>query len=303
MKNISDLKVVVTSVAVSISDVILNLVVAILTGSTVMMSQALQGLSDLITGGMLYIGVRRSKKHANNDYQFGYGRELFFWVLLAGIVMFVGTGATSVYLGYKQFINPDPIEHVLLAFAMLVFGFITNFYAFMLSAKRIREQNNGKSWWKHLLGSSIIETKATFTIDFLGTTAAMLGFVAMIIYTLTGNAQFDGLGSIIIGLTMMAAAVILINDIRNLIVGKSVDNETSRKIITAAESIEGIHEVLDFRTMYLGSAKLLVILEVHVKDGLQTDEIEVITDKVKTVVQEAVPLVHHIQVEIETPEE
>lgn len=303
MNNISDLKVVVTSVAVSVSDVALNLIVALLTGSTVMMSQALQGLSDLITGGMLYIGVRRSKKHANSDYQFGYGRELFFWVLLAGIVMFVGTGATSVYLGYQQFIHPDPVEHTLLAFAMLIFGFTTNFYAFTLSARRIREQNKGKSWLKQILGSSIIETKATFTIDFLGTSAAIFGFIAMLIYVATNNAQFDGLGSIVIGVTMMAAAAILINDIRNLIVGKSVDGETSRTIIIAAESIEGIHEVLDLRTMYLGSAKLLVILEVHVKEGLQTDEIEVITDKVKAVVKDAVPLVHHIQVEVETPEE
>jgi cation diffusion facilitator family transporter len=302
MKNVSDLKVVVTSVVVSISDVALNLIVAILTGSVIMMSQALQGFSDLITGGMLYIGVRRSKRRPNSDYQFGYGRELFFWVLLAGIVMFVGTGAASVYLGYQQFVNPNPLENVYIAVAMLVFGFVTNLYALQLSIKRIREQSNGTSWLRHILGSSIVETKATFTIDFLGTSAAVLGFVAMTIYIATGNAQFDGLGSIVIGLTMMAAAVILINDIRNLIVGKSVDSETSRKIITAAESINGINEVLDLRTMYLGSAKLLVILEVHVKDGLETDEIEVITDKVKAVVQEAVPLVHHIQVEVETPD-
>lgn len=303
MNNISDLKVVATSIVVSISDVTLNLVVAIFTGSTVMMSQALQGLSDLITGGMLYIGVRRSKRRPNSKYQFGYGREIFFWVLMAGIIMFVGTGAASVYLGYQQFIHPSPIENIGIAFAMLLFGFATNSYAFLLSAKRIQEQNHGNSWWKHLISSSIVETKATFTIDFLGTTAAVLGFIAMLVYAATGNAQFDGLGSIIIGLTMMAASLVLINDIRNLIVGKSVDKEISHKITAAAESIDEIHEVLDLRTMYLGSAKLLVILEVHVKDGLETDEIELITDKVKSVVKSEVPLVHHIQVEVETPDD
>ena len=126
MRKISDLRVVATSLAVSVSDVVLNLVIAIITGSTVMLSQALQGMSDLITGFVLFIGVRRSRRKASQRYQFGYGREVFFWVLIAGIVMFLGTGSASVYFGVNQVINPTSIEHVPIAFAMLIFGFITN---------------------------------------------------------------------------------------------------------------------------------------------------------------------------------
>lgn len=66
--------------------------------------------------------------------------------------------------------------------------------------------------------------------------------------------------------------------------------------------MDGVEAVLDFRTMYLGSAKLLVILEVHVADGFDTDQIEHITDTVKAAVHKAEPLVHHIQVEVETPD-
>ena len=120
---------------------------------------------------------------------------------------------------------------------------------------------------------------------------------------LTGNAQFDGIGSVAIGLLMMTAAVLLMRDVRDLIVGKSVDKATSRQIIRAAKGIVGVNDVLDLRTMYLGSNKLLVVLEVHLADGLDTDTIEDITDHIKHKVQRLVPIVHHIQVEIETPEE
>lgn len=304
MKSVSDFRVVVTSVFISLSDVVLNLIVAVVTGSTVMLSQALQGLSDLVTGGVIYLGVRRSKRDADHLFQFGYGREIFFWVLLAGIVMFGGTGAASVYFGYLQIINPDPVEHLWVAFAMLVFGFSTNLYAFRLSLRRMKEQGaeRSRSWWVHLVRSSIVETKATFIIDFLGTTAAAIGFLALCIYVATGNAQFDGIGSAMIGVTMMIAAALLMRDVRDLIVGRSVDQETSDSIIAAASQVEGVNDVLDLRTMYLGSAKLLVVVEVHVKDGLDTDKIERITDQVKDKVQELVPIVHHIQVEVETPE-
>lgn len=301
-KQISDVRVVATSLTVSVSDVLLNLLVAMFTGSTVMLSQALQGLSDLVTGGILFLGVKRSSRKADLNYQFGYGREIFFWVLIAGMFMFIGTGAVSFYLGYQQFVNPHAIEHAGFAFAMLAWGFITNLYAFRLSLKRMHRSSLTKGWWHQLLRSSIVETKATFLIDLLGTVAAFLGFAALLTYALTGNVQFDGIGSIVIGISMMLVSMLLIRDVRDLIVGKAVDPEVSERIIGATQTVEGINSVLDVRTMYLGSAKMLVIIEVHVQDGLDTDQIESIVDNIKTVVQQNVPEVHHIQVEVETPD-
>ena len=301
-KKLSDVRVVATSVSVSLLDVALNCIVAWLTSSTVMFSQALQGVSDLITGGVLLVGVRRSRRQADKHFQFGYGRELFFWVLIAAIVMFVGTGGVSVYVGYQQIVAPSPVDHAWLALVMLCVGASTNGYAFYLSVKRLRQQGASRSWWRHLLASSIVETKATFVIDLLGTTAAFFGLFALGMLVFTGDARFDGVGSVMIGVSMMLAALLLIRDIHDLIVGRSVDHDTSLRIIAAAEAVAGVHNVLDLRTMYLGSEKLLVIVEVHIKDGLDTDTIERVIDNVKENVTQLVPIVHHIQVEVETPE-
>jgi cation diffusion facilitator family transporter len=299
---ISDFRVVATSLTVSVFDVLFNLTVAIFTNSTVMLSQALQGLSDLITGGILLVGVKRSKKEADSEYQFGYGREIFFWVLMAGVLMFLGTGLLSLYFGVQQFINPHPINDVYLAVFMLTIGFSTNFYSLQLSARRIHQTKAKGSWLWHLKNSSIVETKATLLIDFLGTVAALLGMLAIWIYIFTDNAKFDGLGSMAIGLMMMVAAVLLINDVRDLIVGRSVDGKLSRRIARLAQKADGVVSVLDLRTMYLGSGKLLVVIEIHVQDGFDTHEVEQIVDNVKHLVSTNIPEVHHIQVEIESPD-
>lgn len=305
MATLSDVRVVATSALVSVSDVVLNLIVAILTGSTVMLSQALQGMSDLVTGGLLYLGVKRSKRAADARFQFGYGREIFFWVLIASIIMFVGTGAMSVYFGYQQILYPSPVEYVWVAFAMLVFGLCTNGYAFSLSLKRIRQEGEAEEehWWRYLINSSLIETKATFAIDFLGTSAAVLGLLSLGVYQLTGLAQFDGVGSVMIGLTMMIAAVMLMRDIRDLIVGRGVDAKTLDALKKEALSVKGVNAVLDLLTMYVGSSKLFVVMEIHLQDDFTTDEVEQIIDKVKHRIHQKIPLVHHIQVEVETPDE
>jgi divalent metal cation (Fe/Co/Zn/Cd) transporter len=101
---------------------------------------------------------------------------------------------------------------------------------------------------------------------------------------------------------MMAGAFLLIRDVRDLIVGRSVDQNISDQIIGATKTVDGVQSVLDLRTMYLGSSRLLVIVEVHVQDGLDTDQIEQIIDNIKTVVSSGIPEVEHIQVEIETPD-
>lgn len=266
-----------------------------------MLAQAFQGSSDLITGAVLFYGVHASRRKADVMHPFGYGREVFFWVLIAGILMFVGTGGLSVIFGVQQILDPEPVVNVWAAFIMLLFGMSTNFYSFYLSVRRVRQSGNGR-WWHELRYSSIVETKATLLIDLLGTVAAVLGFVALGIFVITGDARFDGAGGVAIGVSMMIGAVLLMRDVRSLIVGRAVDPQVSEKIMQITQSVPKVQAVLDLRTMYLGSAKLLVIVEVHLNDDLDTDKIEEITDIIKETIRKEVPLVHRVQVEVETPE-
>jgi cation diffusion facilitator family transporter len=300
---IKDTKVVGTSFFVSISDVLINAVVAAITGSVVMLSQALQGLSDLLTTGLLYRGVKVSKRKRDDKHHFGYGRELFFWVIIAGVFMFFGTGMLSVYFGLQQILNPQPLEEISIALVVLVVSLIANSYAFSLSVKRLKRSAPSSSWVRHIRSSSMIETKSTFLVDFLGTLAAIVGLIAISSFIITGNSQFDGLGGLTIGILMMIGSVLIIADVKGLIVGRAVSRETAQKINVAALSVQHVERILDLRTTFIGSAKLLVIIEVHLDDRLTTDEIEVISDEIKSVIRRDVPQASIVQVEVETPDE
>lgn len=300
---LSDTRVVVTSFLVSVSDILLNLIVALATGSVVMFSQALQGLSDLVTAGVLLFGVKQSRRGADKRHPFGYGREIFFWVLIAGIIMFLLTGCLSIYLGWQQFQKPQAVDNVFLALAMLVFGLTTNFYSFSRSAKRLNQAEGAEHWWQRLVHSSTVETKATFLIDFLGTLAAGLGLVSLLAYGLTNNVRFDGVGAMLVGGSMAVGSFLLIKDVKSLIVGRSVPEETADQIRKAAKRIKGVRSVLDLRTMYLGSAKMLIIIEVHLDDDLSTDNIEKLTDEIKHAIREEIPHAYRVQVEVETPDD
>lgn len=304
-KPFKDTLVVGTSLSVSISDVLINAVVALFTGSTVMLSQALQGLSDVTTTSLLYRGVKASKRKADSQHHFGYGRELFFWVIIAGLFMFFGTGMLSVYFGLQQIINPSELQHVPVAIVVLIISFIANGYAFSISLRRLYQHHIGSDmhWIKTLLRSSLIETKSTFLVDALGTAAAIAGLVSLGSFLLTGDARFDGVGALLIGLLMMTGALFIIADVRGLIIGRAVSRSTATTIKKAACSVQNVQDILDLRTTYIGSGQLLIIIEVHLSNHLDTDTIEQRSDAIKTAIQAKIPEAKLIQVEIETPDE
>lgn len=267
-----------------------------------MIAEALQGGADLLTSSLLLYGIRRSGKRANRNYRFGHGREIFFWVLMAGVAMFALTATLSVGFGLERILHPEPIRNVWLAYLALSIAILTNGYALGLSLRRLHGADTGPlRAWHRFRHSSMIETKATLILDGLGTISATLGLVAVTAYLITGNSEFDGAGSIAIGLATAVLAATLISSVKDLLVGRSATSDIENLIRKGAMEVDGVERILDLRTMYLGSEKLLVNLEVHMRGGLETREIERLIDEIKRRVKQRAPIVSHIQVELETP--
>ena len=300
-KKISARRVIITSFAVDLLDIILNLGVAIISGSVVMFTQVLEAIADLTASGFLLIGLRRSMRKEDKTHPFGYGREIYFWTLLSALIMFGLTSTLSFYFGWLRFNNPEIIRSINLALLVLVITFFTNFYAFFLSFRRLLRHRPAKHIIQIFYRSSLVETKTTFILDLMGTLASFLGTIALGIYVWTGDLRFDGIGAMAIGIALGFSSIFLLLGIRDLLIGKSASEEIEKKIVDAALAVEEVKGVLDLKTLHVGPERLLVNLEVHMRQRLSTRELEKLIDKVKENIQKEVPSVKYLQVELETP--
>lgn len=294
-------RVVLTSFFVDLLDIVINLTVTILTGSVVMVAETLQGTADLVAVGFLLIGIKRAKRRANKEHPYGFGREIYFWSLLSGLIIFTITSMGSLYLGFQRFVNPQPIHNLPLAYGALMISILSNGYAVSLSIKRLVGQRGLPRILQIFLRSSRVETKTTFILDLMGTSAAILGMISLITLGLTGNNRFDGLGGMLIGASLAILAFLLLLGIKDLIIGKNASETTEERIRQAALEIPQVKSVLDLKTLHIGTDRLLVNIEVHLENNLSTDDIEKLTDKIKGQIKEEVPLVKHVTVEIEAP--
>ncbi len=293
-------KVAFTSFLVNVIDIILNLFVSILTGSVIMTTQWLQGFSDLAASGLIINGIRLSSRPADRQHPFGYGREMFFWTLLSGLIMISITATVAFYLGFHRFLSPEPLERPILAIAVVCIGTLTNGYALSLSSKRLF--SGSSSIWSTFLHSSLVETKTTLILDLTGTLASFIGLIALILAQLTHDYRFDGLGAMLIALILLFLALFLLMGVRDLIIGRSADAATQQRIIKITKTIPGVQDVLDLRTSIIGPEIILVNLEIHVQHNLSTIQIERLIDHIKATLIKKVPNISHIQVELETPE-
>ncbi len=294
-------RVIITSFLVDFVDVTTSFIVAVVSGSVVMLAEALQGLADLAASGFLLIGLIRSRKPSDKKHPFGYGREIYFWTMLSSVLILGVTSTMSIYFGWQRLINPLPIHNIYFAFAILGLSVVTNGYALSLSTKRLLKGRSILRVIKVFVNSSLIETKTAFVLDLMGALAAIFGLLALMFYQISGNLLFDGLGAMAIGGLLAIFGVVLIMPIRELIIGQSASPEVENKIRKATLVQPEVKQVLDLKTIHIGPGRLLVNAEVNLKSNLTTKDIEGIMDRIKDSIKKEVPEVKHIQIEVETP--
>jgi cation diffusion facilitator family transporter len=299
---ISERRVIVTTFVVDLLDVALNLTVAILTGSVVMLSEFFQGLADLTAAAFLLIGYKRSRKKADRRHPFGYGKEIYFWTLISAVVMMTFTATASFYVGLKRFLDPQEITHIGFGYGTLLITLGTNTYALSLSARRLLKNKSLRRLPEVFLNSGAVSSKNALVLDLMGTTAAGSGLISLLLYQLVDEKRFDGVGAMVIGVMTAILALVLIIGIKGLLIGERAESQTEEKIKKAVLTIPQVKKILDLRTMQIGSEKLLVNIEVHMQDRLTTDELEALIDKIEKRLREKVPSIQYVQVELEATE-
>lgn len=298
MSKISSKRAILTSFLVDLGDIALNVAAMIITGSVVLLAEALEGASDLVASGLLFVGLRISKKRANKKHPFGFGKALFSWTLLSAMVMLIFGAGLSFYFGLLRFLEPEDVSHIGLGYAALCISLVTNGYGVSVSTRRLLEGCPLSEFPHILVHSTHVETKNTFILDLTGTSAAAMGLIALILYQLTGYKGFDGLGGMLMGVIIAASAMSQIWSVKGYLAGRSASAEIEKQIREAALEVKQVKNVLELATMYIGSQKLLLHLDIEVGRSTTAKELGELVEMLKERIKKEVPIVSTIQIEV-----
>src|SRR3989344_4076969 len=121
-------------------------VVALISGSSAMFSEAIHSFADTANQALLLIGLKRSRKKPDKGYGYGYGRERFFWALISACgIFFVGAGVT-VYHGITVLLHPVPLHIDATLFLVLLASFFIELWTLFIALRSLQRAFPDAPW-------------------------------------------------------------------------------------------------------------------------------------------------------------
>ena len=306
----SSQKAVFAALLGNLAIVVSKLFAALFTGSNSMWTETLHSFSDTVNQILLLIGLRTGKKRVSEIHPFGYGKEQFFLVFCCSYSYLWNIWVHILQRGIESLLYSQSyhIDNIGINFVILGLSFVFEAYAFriaFLSFKKVIKER-GEEFNSSTLMSELKETKEAAVMTVLiEDTAALSGIVvatiALILTAVTGNSFFDSIGSLIIGLILMAFAVFLAKENKALLIGEAITRRDYKRINDIVSKIPEVNRIISIRSMHLAPDDVLIAIEVNLVDNLDTDKIESLIDNVENKVREIIPYANlsKIYVEIE----
>jgi cation diffusion facilitator family transporter len=285
---------------------------AAVSGSSAMLSEGIHSLVDTGNGGLLLLGIRRSKRPPDEQHPYGYGKSLYFYALIVAVLIFGLGGGISLYEGILHTLDPGhggPTGATLLG--VTVSGLTLN--TIVLASAIVFEAGAFYTAWQEFnkmrgnrgLLEAIRSSKdpTTFTVLFEDS-AAMAGLVVALVSVHLTEALnmpvIDGIGSIIIGLILCGVASFLVWESKKLLLGEAADPELRDSIRRVARADEAVADVERMMTLHMGPNTLVLNMDLRFDADIDAEQVARAIDRVEQTIRKEHPEVRFIFIEAES---
>jgi cation diffusion facilitator family transporter len=215
---------------------------------------------------LLLWGMKQATRQPSADYPLGWGKAVFFWSFIVAIVLFSLGGMFSLYEGWHKLTHPEPLSYAWVAVGILVFGLVAEAISMRACLQEVNKVRGQRTVWRWFRESRQSELVVILGEDFAALLGLALALIAVLMTILTGNPMWDGLGSMWIGVVLIAVAIGIGREIMALLIGQSAEPQTVESLRRFAEGCEGVEKVYRVLTLQLGTS-LMVALKVKMNAG------------------------------------
>lgn len=269
----------------------------LITGSSSMLAESVHSVADTSNQGLLLFGQRQARKEATSLHQFGYGRSRYFYSFVVALVLFSLGAIFALYEGYHKISHPEPLVSPYVAVGILVVAIGLESYSFRTAMVESRPLKGGSSWWQFIRRSRNPELPVVLLED----TGALIGLVFALLGVgltmLTGDAIWDGIGTMMIGALLGVIAVILMVEMHSLLIGEGATVDECDAIEAALVATEHVDRVIHLRTQYLGPEEMLVGAKIALAAGTDVATVARTIDAAEAAVRAKVPAAKVIYLE------
>ena len=265
---------------------------AVFTGSSALAAEASHSLADTANDLFLFVAQRRSTRPATDRHPLGYGREAYFWALIAACAAFVAGAAFSLRDGINELIHPSTTSSFAVAYVVLAISTVLDLVSIRQSAGQLitRGRPYSRSLFQESQVTSDPTLRAVFVEDAVSVSGDVIAFVALGLNQITGSSVPQGVAAVLIGVVLVRISLRLIQRSHDFLVGvwvltpslqagdaeditqpiRPVEAERIRALVSGHPGVTGIRELL---LNFIGPGRVWIVARVEIDEELRGAQI------------------------------
>lgn len=291
-------KAVVAALFANLGIAIAKFVGFLLTRSASMLAESVHSVADSGNQGLLLLGGKRARRDVTPEHPFGFGRERYFWSFVVALVLFSMGGLFAVYEGVEKIRHPHEMSSPAIALGILGVGILLETWSFRTAVVEARQvKKSGSTWWKFIRQSKQPELPVVLLEDLGALVGLVVAFTAVSASSLTDDHVYDGLGTLTIGVLLVAIAIVLAVEMKGLLIGEAASRSDLETIAGTIKGDEAVQRLIHMRTQHLGPDELLVAAKIELAEELDVTEVADVINRVEANVRDALPAARLIYLE------
>ncbi|MCF6743004.1 cation transporter [Blastococcus sp. KM273128] len=260
---------------------IAKLVGGLLSHSSAMLSEAAHSLADTVTEVLLFIALKRGDRAPDARHPVGYGRETYFWALLACLATFTLGAGFSFWQGVETIAGGEEQGDPLVAYVVLGLAFVLEGASLLKAVGQVRASARrwGTTWRRYLSQTSDTTVKAVTFEDAAALVGLVLAALGLFLEQLTGNPVWDGVAAVTIGVLLLLVAGSLARANVSLLIGQSVPPRIADGLRAEIAALPQVVDVPFLLTSVIGPGQLIVSAKVDFADDASVADIERASDE------------------------
>jgi cation diffusion facilitator family transporter len=230
------------------------------TGSASMMAEAAHSWADTGNEVFLLIAERQGRKPRDEKHPRGYGRATYIWSLVAAFGLFSAGAVVSIWHGVSELFAEPEAPSYTWNYVILAIAFVLEGTSFVQASRQVHGAS--RRWGMHPLRYVEETSNPTLRAVFFEDFAALLGIVMAAagigLHQLTGQAVWDAVGSISIGVLLGFVAVFLMRRNMDYLLGQG-SSEMRKRVLTGLLDHPSIDRVTYLHVEYVGPSRLFVV--------------------------------------------
>ena len=262
----------------------------LVSGSSSMLAESVHSVADSGNQVLLLIGGRRSRRAATPEHPFGYGRERYLYAFVVSIVLFAVGGLFSMYEGVHKIRHPEELTNIVVPIVVLLVAIGLEGFSLRTAVVESNKVRRGLSWVQFVRRAKAPELPVVLLEDVGALIGLALALAGVGLTAVTGDAVWDGLGTVAIGTLLIVIAIVLGIETKSLLLGEGALPSDVDAIRAALLDGVDIKRVIHMKTLFLGPEELLVAAKITLSSSASVADVAKAINDAEARIRASVPV-------------